>query len=145
MSELDLDAIEARAKAATPGPWKVTGATIVWSPIAKAVIAEASELRPTACKYVEFTKVELGSPDFDEVCANAAFIYHAREDVPALIAELRKLREENARLEELLNRAARIASELTGFPWPLPKPPEVKEDDEESRCLDQADMPGGFP
>jgi len=43
-----------------------------------------------------------------------------------LEAEHKKLREENARLEELLNRAARIASELTGFPWPLPKPPEVK-------------------
>jgi len=42
------------------------------------------------------------------------------------VAELRRLREENARLEELLNRAARIASELTGFPWPLPAPPEVK-------------------
>jgi len=67
------------------------------------------------------------------------------DEYERLEAENEKLREENARLEELLNRAARIASELTGFPWPLPKPPEVKEDDEESRCLDQADMPGGFP
>ena len=32
--------------------------------------------------------------------ANAAFIAHAREDVPALVAEVRRLRTENAALRK---------------------------------------------
>lgn len=53
------------------------------------------------------------------------------EEILALIAELRKLREENASLQamlvagnELTNKACALLSQLTGEPWP-PKPPEV--------------------
>lgn len=74
---IDLDAIEARATAATPGPWSVS---------------------------VDGITVE--DPDGRDVCdawqsdGDAAFIAHARADVPALIDELRALRE--------VERAARV-------------------------------------
>lgn len=79
---LDLDAIEARAAAATPGPWKPCGpcarpdggrCNLVW--------AAVNENAPIA--------------GGDEVCAtnaDAQFIGHARTDVPALVAENRRMR-----------------------------------------------------
>lgn len=56
LADLDLDAIEARVAAASPGPWVITG---------------------------------------DNPCSNGdgPFIAHAREDVPALLAEVRRLRD----------------------------------------------------
>ena len=50
-------------------PWKQTG-TLIWSPDAKAVVAQVSELRTTGS--VEFTAPGLGSPDLEEIHANAA-------------------------------------------------------------------------
>ena len=60
---IDLEAIEARANAASEGPWYEEG----W-----------------------FTKDEDG--DYVEIePAEAAFIAHAREDIPALLAEVERL------------------------------------------------------
>ena len=81
---IDLTAIEARAKAATPGPW--------WT-------------RPdygcdNACVYWNSDRPDVinGSTEstliYDEgghSVADAEFIAHAREDIPALIAEVRRL------------------------------------------------------
>jgi hypothetical protein len=73
---LDLDAIEARAEAATPGPWIVSGGVIhspirePWDGKPNAVIVDAHIFEP-----------------------NADFIAHARTDIPALVAELRAARE----------------------------------------------------
>ena len=79
---LDLDAIEARAKAATPGPWVVDK-----DAFGIGVIAES----------------QIGIPDNDpegvyiadcykkSAEVHAEFIAHAREDIPALIAEVRRL------------------------------------------------------
>jgi len=84
------------------------------------------------------------------------------EERDALVAELRRLREENARLEE---RDVKMTIALTGLLRfhdkcgmessygvyarevleGLPAAPEVNEDDEDACRLDQADMPGGFP
>ncbi len=68
MSALDLDAIEARASAATPGPWVTIGGRMV------------------RCKPNEPAFLPRSTQD-------AAFIAEARTDVPALCSEMRRLRE----------------------------------------------------
>jgi hypothetical protein len=92
MSILDLQAIRKRAEAATEGPWQ-------------------------AHKYSvssEHTKSENYAGEIDDICslndgeyienynaeADAEFIAHARQDVPALIAEVERLREA---LEEIVS------------------------------------------
>ena len=74
---LDLDAIEARAAAATPGPWEARhsrlvggsdGRDLMWS--MDAVEGEGSFVRQE----------------------DAKFAAHAREDVPAMAQEVRRLR-----------------------------------------------------
>lgn len=72
-----LDAIEARASAATPGPWTADGACVV----------VAGDL----CDQV---MIAHGWPwrRNGERAPNAAFAAHARDDVPALVAEVRRLR-----------------------------------------------------
>jgi hypothetical protein len=80
MTSPDLDAIEARANAATPGPWVAQN-------------YDDDELdgnwpccdrvgRPDSAKAL--AHVVLGSDD-------AEFIAHAREDVPVLIARIREI------------------------------------------------------
>jgi hypothetical protein len=89
---LDLDAIEARAEAATPGPWRQTTSKrgyrdVLQTPdsygdrmIAKidqeAFIVSRRDARMLRCPN-----------------ADADFIAHARIDIPALVAELRAARE----------------------------------------------------
>jgi len=77
---LDLDAIEARATEATPGPWR---------PI---IYGESDFDGPG--RYVSFGPdatciSDSTSMDSDE---DAVFIAAARTDVPALVAEVRRLR-----------------------------------------------------
>lgn len=92
MTEEELNAIEARANAATPGPWA------------------AAEYHPkTMLLY------PIGNPATQELLAypiqggensqnNAAFIAHARRDVPALMAHIRELQQELAEAYAELNR-----------------------------------------
>jgi hypothetical protein len=71
VTTLDLDAIDARASAATPGPWIATqfpGATTGW-------------LEGPPRGY----DGEFGNPH------DAEFIAHAREDVPDLVQRVREL------------------------------------------------------
>lgn len=75
VTDLDIDAIEERANAATPGPWETAYDT-----------GESIHAEPT-----------LYAPGNVEIAAtfradDDRFIAHAREDVPALIAEVRRLR-----------------------------------------------------
>lgn len=79
----DLDAIEAREKAASPGPWLVSG----WQDPDEFWFGDG---------YYEGGPAVLGSNGE----ADAEFIGHARADVPALVAEVRRLREKVAALEE---------------------------------------------
>ena len=81
---LDLDAIEARANAATPGPWKYC--------------ADSDAIKGTNALIVRGARSNSGP-----------FIASARTDVPALIARVRELeaqlrieRENVAELEERL-------------------------------------------
>jgi hypothetical protein len=87
---LDLDAVEARAKAATPGPWKMHD--------------EAHWTDMMACGYDFKQAYGDALPDryyatgpevlaCEQAEADSAFIAHARADVPALVREVRRLRE----------------------------------------------------
>jgi hypothetical protein len=90
---LDLDAIEARANAATPGPWFYDSYSTVH---AKCMLAayEAAETdeecyaaNPAVCSVPAYAGDTAGGRHVD----NAKFVAAAREDVPALVAEVRRL------------------------------------------------------
>lgn len=76
---IDLDAIEARAKAATPGPWRVN----------PRVEADPGETDGHGWLAGPPAAIEYEAALFNR---DADFIAAAREDVPALIAEVRRLR-----------------------------------------------------
>lgn len=104
MAELDLDAIQARADAATPGPWYDAGAGIL----------RAVHTRTVGRKHIREVRDDIdllggamfdtyedfgGGPDLNgEPCVtgyyDARFIAAAREDVPALVARVRELEAE---------------------------------------------------
>ena len=96
---LDLDAIEARANAATPGPWCAGGSYVgivrpwgnIYSVVGVQIVHEGWESRTGGIQ----TPVD------------AAFIAAARADIPALVAAVRALTAENARL-----RAAAVTALL---------------------------------
>ena len=67
ITDAELDAIEARAKAATEGPW---------------LFKNNPQLSQLSDKYADFKR-------FDD----CVFIAHARTDIPRLVAELRAARE----------------------------------------------------
>lgn len=98
---IDLEAIEARERKATKGPWESISSSLdgtrqcmVLVPVKNedglryAVASATDELKPTAGFYSAFDEQSPG-----EAHANMDFIAHAREDIPALIAEVRRLRE----------------------------------------------------
>ena len=102
MSEpLDLDAIEARANAATPSPWQ-TGGDLqgVWRKVAiqRGLILQSAIAQSMSRMFIKDYCESLTMWDAWEDEAkgredrNAEFIAHARDDVPALIAEVRRLR-----------------------------------------------------
>lgn len=85
---LDLDAIEARAAAATPGPWATSSE---WS-----VRTGARDDELVACvQYKDHGR-------------DAEFIAAARSDVPALVAELRALRAERDAAARVVAAARRL-------------------------------------
>lgn len=79
---IDLEAIKARTDAATAGPWRQTDEHgVIDAGAFPAIVADCG---------------------FAENAADAAFIAHARADVPALVAEVERLR---VALEEIRDRA----------------------------------------
>jgi hypothetical protein len=93
---LDLDAIRARADAATPGPWTVES---LHRPQPGCRCLSCVEDEPWA-----YGLREVDGPESPERCihpvhvaqADAEFIAHARIGVPALVAEVSRLRTELA-------------------------------------------------
>ena len=96
-----LDEIQARANAATRGPWGFYDGDNYAE-----VAADMQVTSPGSCNYRERV-ARLEDEDYwddqahdgddeerapEQMAANAAFIAHAREDVPALLAEVRRLR-----------------------------------------------------
>lgn len=118
MNEQELNEIEARAEAATPGPW-------FWDTNRryKSTMLKAPQNGGTC--VMDFTRwgMQSAQPRFNDTCAsfggilytmeqydktglpnpNADFIAHARQDVPALVAEVRRLNDQCATYSERLN------------------------------------------
>ncbi|MEV7364292.1 hypothetical protein [Streptomyces sp. NPDC091299] len=146
--QLDLDEIEARANAATKGPWGFYDGDNYAD--------VAADLQMTSrSSYTYREKVaRLEDEDYwddpahenddesrasEQMAANARFIAAAREDVPALVAEVRRLRATVDRVrqlhdgldvetaltspDELITRgraARKIAAALDGWTAPAP-------------------------
>jgi hypothetical protein len=95
---MNIEEIKAREQAATPGPWvsifDLKGFTVYDMSGEKGVII--AKLRNSKCKYKQ--------PDAD-------FISHARTDIPALLAEVERLTEENDVLKSECKAHIRQAQE----------------------------------
>ena len=80
-----LDKIEARANAATEGPWEWEGeAKAEWEEGANSLVPSRRPDDPVLYGYgYDASGIEVKTP------ADAEFIAHARTDVPALVAALR--------------------------------------------------------
>ena len=94
MTPAELDAIEARANAASAGPWTYCG---------------CGKCAQVSMEKGPIVMVGIGARDVSYTCGegvddasrllNAEFCAHARQDVPALVAEVRRFKAE--RKEEL--------------------------------------------
>lgn len=92
MTPEELEAIKQRVNAATPGPWEAD-----YDPRTDGADQIVDPQGFTIC----FMSVPSVSVDFD---GDTDFIAHARADVPALVAEVERLRAENTRLVEELSQ-----------------------------------------
>lgn len=97
MTELDLEAIKARCEAATPGPWhhRSTPNSFVTDPDKYSIVVDAGIYEDLSREQQELIARN-----------NRIFSAHARDDVPALVAEVERLRaalaKESDRVMELL-------------------------------------------
>lgn len=98
---LDLEAIKERYEKATEGPWKRRGDWIDGGDY-----DEVLAPRPVSC----MTYCYGGSSQIEMEDADAEFIAAARSDVPALVAEVERLREAlNSQREEIAAEVNRWA------------------------------------
>lgn len=94
MTDDELAEIEARANAATPGPWE---------PYRRVTLGVVSVMSAAMFENRNGVDVDYVVADArDESFANADFIASSRTDVPALIAEIRRLQHDNEKLQEAL-------------------------------------------
>lgn len=100
---LDLEAIKARAAAATPGPW--TGHEEAGRVI---VSASNSDLSLLALD-VDGTAIVFSHADH-------AFICHARTDIPALVAEVERLIPHRQAVAAVFRYIAELAARDIGLP-----------------------------
>ena len=105
MSEpLDLEAIKAREKAASPGPWECEPRDCGFSPdYGGKKVAQDTALAWGDDNHLQAhlsgPKEPWGRGDF--TVRDAWFIANARQDIPALIAEVERLREIEWRMKGL--------------------------------------------
>ena len=116
MTQPDIEQIQARAEAATPGPWKMWNG---WGPL----INVEPELM--ACERVGpdyeggFVPGE-GAVDIYASRADFEFVAAAREDIPALLAAIDGLTAENAKLTEVVDVAAECYNARLDSDMPVP-------------------------
>ncbi|SRR5258705_12269601 len=100
LTDRELHAIKARASRATPGPWQIhvrgTSTTI-----------EAQDGKKWIAQAV------LGTYGIGNVEANAAFLAHARDDIPTLVAAVERQRTEHAALAEQLRQTTAARDDLS--------------------------------
>lgn len=107
MTPAELDAIEARANAASAGPWTYCG---------------CGKCAQVSMEKGPIVMVGIGARDVSYTCGegvddasrllNAEFCAHARQDVPALVAEVRRLQ----------GAIKAWADEQQRIGWTLPNP-----------------------
>lgn len=110
LTDEELAAIETRAEKATPGPWR-------WEyPNLEELRIDDPDIREgDVTPYLVTDGVPDADPVLDDICdpmvgiEDAAFIAHARQDIPRLLAEVRRLR---ARNHEIQERADKRYAEL---------------------------------
>jgi hypothetical protein len=96
MTEEELKVIEARAASASPGPWMRNGKTAAgWR------IDDTDPNRVGLAFLLTPTAVVPGD-------RNAEFIAEARDDVPRLVSEIRRLKAELIKAYEPVDRAGDI-------------------------------------
>lgn len=92
MEKLDLEAIEARANAASPGPWITSNPENAFKnwPIGFFSLGRDEEAKPSnwaiTTDHIHASQMVSGGAKED-----AEFISHARQDIPALITSIRRL------------------------------------------------------
>lgn len=102
MTEQELAEITERASKATPGPWWHKDGWEGAMPGDEWYVYQEQPLGEIICCPCRSNPSE----------ANAEFIAHAREDIPALLAEVRRLRELEARaMDHLLTSPSRHGQE----------------------------------
>ena len=92
MDEKRFDEIKARLYAATPGKWSVTRGVV-------AGLQVSADDRGVCCMYSDAAE------------ADATFIAHARQDVPDLLLEVRRLQADNRRLSDNLRHVSTALGE----------------------------------
>lgn len=93
MTEEQLREIEARHEAATPGPWRHTFKDCLYYMSSEFIDREDDPIGVgLITSDINQHNAELYATD-----ADMEFIAHARADIPALLAEVRRLREEQLR------------------------------------------------
>lgn len=100
MTREQLDAIRARMEAATPGPWEA------WTAVCCPDCGWVDGPKRTVCPVYEGTK-RTHTLDAND----AEFIASAREDVPALLAEVERLQALGALLSADIQRLTRRVAE----------------------------------
>ncbi len=109
---MNIEEIKAREQAATRGPWKVGDGTHQSLFNGRNAVISQDE------RYLVTERaVYPNAPDFnDQVFSNIDFIAHARTDIPALIAEVKRMEAENSTLKKELEMAIKdinhIANEI---------------------------------
>lgn len=90
MTDEELAEIAARADAATAGPWRPSKRDDFYG-----VVRDMGRPRCVAVLSNPMTEMY-------QLALDAEFIANARDDVPKLVAEVRRLRDENEQLETLM-------------------------------------------
>lgn len=108
----ELAAIEARAHAATEGPWRTLRETDEFGTLGMPVVQMYRDE-----KLVVGHSKDWGS--MSEPVVDAEFIAHAREDVPRLAAEVRRIRSETVKECVRLIMLRATLTEIPGVHEPL--------------------------